>query len=79
MRSTERMLAMPRNVGQWTGLFVTSAIVFGRDLDVIYAFPLGIMAGVLAAVLAALDEQWRNGAVLARVRRRQVERPASMP
>ena len=49
---------MPKNVAQWTGLTVTAIIGLGCDRDVIWALPIGIMAGVLASLLAALDE-WR--------------------
>jgi hypothetical protein len=47
---------MPRNVAQWTGLVVTSIIVLGCDMDVIYAMPLGIVAGALAAFFVTLAE-----------------------
>jgi len=47
---------MPKNVAQWTGLAVTTIIVLGCDMDVIYAMPLGIMAGALAALFAALSD-----------------------
>jgi hypothetical protein len=48
---------MPRNVAQWTGLTVTAIIGLGCDRDVIWALPIGIMAGVMASLLAALDER----------------------
>lgn len=60
---------MPKNVAQWTGLAVTSIIVFGCDIDVIYAMPLGIMSAILASLLVALDEQ-REKLVLLRQHRR---------
>ncbi|MBV8799808.1 MAG: hypothetical protein JO208_08385 [Alphaproteobacteria bacterium] len=60
---------MPKNVAQWTGPAVTAIIVFGCDKDVIYAMPLGVMAGALATLLVALDEQRGNFAVLRRLRR----------
>ena len=47
---------MPKNVAQWTGLLVTAIIVLGCDADVIYAMPLGIMAGALATMFVALSE-----------------------
>lgn len=47
---------MPKNVAQWTGLLVTSIIVLGCDMDVIYAMPLGIMAGALATLFVALAD-----------------------
>jgi hypothetical protein len=42
------------NVAQLTGMVVTSVIVFGTDMDTIYAMPLGIMAGALAMFFVAL-------------------------
>ena len=39
---------MPKNVAQFTGVMVTAIIVFGTDMDVFYAMPLGIFAGALA-------------------------------
>jgi len=50
---------MPKNVAQWTGLAVTAIIVFGRDSDVLYALPFGLLAGVLASLLVAFDDQRR--------------------
>ncbi|MBV9571321.1 MAG: hypothetical protein JO056_08780 [Alphaproteobacteria bacterium] len=50
---------MPKNVAQWTGLAVTSIIVFGCDPDVLYALPLGIMAGATASLVVALDDRVR--------------------
>jgi hypothetical protein len=50
---------MPKTVAQWTGLLVTAIIVLGCDMDVVYAMPLGIMAGALAAFLVALSENRR--------------------
>ena len=44
---------MPRNVAQLTGMVVTAIIVFGTDLDVFYAMPLGIFAGALATLFVA--------------------------
>lgn len=48
---------MPKNVAQWTGLTVTAIIGLGCDRDVIWALPIGILAGVLASLLVALDER----------------------
>ena len=48
---------MPKNVAQWTGIAVTAVIVLGRVLDVLTAFPLGVMAGVLATSLVAFADQ----------------------
>ena len=48
---------MPRTVAQFAGLLVTSIIVLGCDMDVVYAVPLGMMAGALATFFAALAER----------------------
>ena len=47
---------MPKNVAQLTGVIVTAIVVFGTDLDVYYAMPLGIFAGAMATLLASLSE-----------------------
>jgi hypothetical protein len=52
---------MPRNVAQLTGMMVTAIIVFGTDLDVYYAMPLGIFAGAVATLIVAASEH-RAGA-----------------
>jgi hypothetical protein len=62
---------MPRNVAQWTGLAVTAIVVFGCDLDVFYAVPLGVFAGTLATLFVALDDQRRKAMVLRRIRVRR--------
>jgi hypothetical protein len=38
-------------------MVVTTIIVLGCDLDVLYAVPLGIMAGALATFFVALADQ----------------------
>jgi hypothetical protein len=48
---------MPKNVAQWTGLTVTAVIGLGCDRDVIWALPIGLLAGILASLLVALDER----------------------
>jgi hypothetical protein len=48
---------MPKNIGQWTGMMVTTIIVLGCDMDVLYAMPLGIMAGALATFFVTLADQ----------------------
>ena len=63
---------MPRNVGQWTGLAVTAIIVMGCDIDVVYAVPLGILAGTLATFFVTLDDQRQKALELARIRRDRV-------
>jgi hypothetical protein len=47
---------MQKNVAQLTGVIVTSIVVFGTDLDVYYAIPLGIFAGAIATLLVSLTE-----------------------
>jgi hypothetical protein len=47
---------MPKTIAQFTGLFVTTIIVMGTDMDVFYAMPLGIMAGTLASYFVALSD-----------------------
>ena len=47
---------MPRNVAQFTGIIVTAIIVFGTDMDVFYAMPLGIMGGALATFFVAMSD-----------------------
>ncbi len=47
--------AMPRlNLAQWTGIAVTVIVVLGRDLDILYAVPLGLFAGALANLFSEL-------------------------
>ncbi|HEY1637530.1 MAG TPA: hypothetical protein VGF62_03320 [Rhizomicrobium sp.] len=50
---------MPKTVAQWTGLAVTVIVVFGCDLDVLYALPLGLMAGAVAAAVIEVDDLFR--------------------
>jgi len=47
---------MPKHIGQWTGLVVTTIVVLGCDMDVIYAMPLGILAGALATYFITLAD-----------------------
>jgi hypothetical protein len=54
---------MPRTVVQWTGLAVTAIVVFGCDLDVITAVPLGLLAGAVAAAVIELDDLFRAGSL----------------
>ena len=54
---------MPRTVVQWTGLAVTAIVVFGCDLDVITAMPLGLLAGAVAAAVIGLDDLRRAGSL----------------
>ena len=43
-------------MAQLTGMVVTTIIVFGSDLDVYYAMPLGVFAGALATLFVAAAE-----------------------
>jgi hypothetical protein len=61
---------LPKSVAQLTGIVVCSIVVFGTDMDVAYAMPLGILAGALAVFFVAVAEGretarlgtfWRNG------------------
>jgi hypothetical protein len=45
---------MRLNLAQWTGLCVTTIVVTGSDIDVLYAVPVGIVAGAFATFLSAL-------------------------
>jgi hypothetical protein len=47
---------MQKSAAQLTGVIVTSIVVFGTDLDVFYAMPLGIFAGAVATLLVTLWE-----------------------
>jgi len=51
------MQQMPKSLAQWTGLVVTSIVVLGCDMDVLYAVPLGLMAGAVATFFAALGDE----------------------
>jgi hypothetical protein len=42
------------NLAQWTGLSVTVIVVAGSDIDMLYAVPLGIIAGALATFFSAV-------------------------
>lgn len=57
---------MPKTVAQWTGVAVTAIIVFGCDVDVIYAMPLGILAGALATFLVYLDDTRQRASLVTR-------------
>ena len=47
---------LPKSVAQLTGVIVCSIVVFGTDLDVTYAMPLGILSGALAVFFVAVAE-----------------------
>jgi hypothetical protein len=57
---------MPKTVAQWTGVAVTAIVVFGCDVDVIYAMPLGILAGALATFFVSLDDARQRTSLLTR-------------
>jgi hypothetical protein len=48
---------MPKNVAQFAGLLVTTIVVLGADMDVVYAVPLGLMAGAMATFFVSLSER----------------------
>jgi hypothetical protein len=48
---------MPKTLAQVTGLIVTTIVVLGCDMDVVYAMPLGMLAGALATFFYSLAEQ----------------------
>lgn len=50
---------MPKHYAQWVGMFVTSIVVLGTDMDVLYAVPFGIAAGALSVFFVSLSE-WRD-------------------
>ncbi len=45
---------MRLNLAQWTGIAVTTIVISGSDVDVVYAVPLGFFAGALATFISAL-------------------------
>ena len=47
---------MPKSIAQLTGMIVCSIVVFGTDMDVTYAMPLGILSGALAVFFVAVAE-----------------------
>jgi hypothetical protein len=51
---------MPKNIAQFTGIVVTAIIVFGTDMDVFYAMPLGIFAGALATFFVSLSDGYEK-------------------
>ena len=50
---------MRSSVAQITGIGVTSIVTLGADTDVLYAVPLGILAGALATGFVAAAEATR--------------------
>jgi len=58
---------IPQSVAQLTGMLVTAIVVFGTDVDVYYAMPLGVFAGALAVFFVSVSEaqdayraRWRH-------------------
>jgi hypothetical protein len=47
---------VPKSVAQLTGMLVTAIVVFGADIEVYYAIPLGVCAGALAMFFVSLTE-----------------------
>jgi hypothetical protein len=47
---------LPKSMAQLTGVIVCSIVVFGTDLDVTYAVPLGVLSGALAVFFVAVAE-----------------------
>ncbi|MGH6871376.1 MAG: hypothetical protein ACREHE_07715 [Rhizomicrobium sp.] len=48
---------MPKTVAQYAGLLVTSIVVLGCDMDVVYAVPLGMLAGAVATFFVSLSAE----------------------
>jgi hypothetical protein len=51
---------MPKTLAQWTGIFVTATAVLGCDKDVLFAVPLGLMAGMMATLFMDLAEAFEK-------------------
>ena len=62
---------MPTSLAQWTGLAVTAIVVLGTDMDVVYAVPLGLLAGALATFFSSLAEAAGPVVVRASIRMRR--------
>lgn len=58
---------LPKSMAQLTGVIVCSIVVFGTDLDVTYAVPLGVLSGALAVFFVSVTE----GRELVRISRRR--------
>ena len=52
---------MSFNLAHWTGIAVAAIVVSGSDTDVLYAAPLGLLAGAVATFCCSLSD---NRAVL---------------
>jgi energy-converting hydrogenase Eha subunit A len=64
---------MPTSLAQWTGLAVTAIVVLGTDMDVVYAVPLGFLAGALATFFSAFAEAVRPAVARSFIRMRRQE------
>ena len=47
---------MPKSVAQLTGILVVTIVSLGSDLDITYAMPLAVAAGMLATFFVAASE-----------------------
>ena len=61
---------LPKSVAQLAGVVVCSIVVFGTDLDVTYAVPLGVLSGAMAVFFVSVAEGRER--VRSRVSRRRV-------
>ncbi|HTO41220.1 MAG TPA: hypothetical protein VL026_09615 [Rhizomicrobium sp.] len=61
---------MPKTYAQMVGMFVTAIVVLGTDMDVLYAMPLGIMAGALSVFFVTLSERHDSARLRTLVSRR---------
>lgn len=61
---------MPKTYAQMVGMFVTAIVVLGTDMDVLYAMPLGIMAGALSVFFVTLSDQVEAARIRVRISRR---------
>ncbi|HXS07265.1 MAG TPA: hypothetical protein VN723_10780 [Rhizomicrobium sp.] len=63
---------LPKSMAQLTGVIVCSIVVFGTDLDVIDAVPLGVLSGGLAIFFVSMAEGREQARLLAaRISRRR--------
>jgi len=63
---------LPKSMAQLTGVVVCSIVVFGTDLDVTYAVPLGVLTGAMAIFFVAVAEGREQARILAaRISRRR--------
>ena len=47
---------LPKSFAQLTGVVVCGIVVFGTDLDVTYAMPLGMLSGALAVFFVSVAD-----------------------